>query len=87
MAQAQVELSKMHAAPREGTRPYEDGEVVDSRDHEASAVLHEAQEEINRVQGHYENELALAKKERVELAARIQELVAQNERLKVESNR
>ena len=39
------------------------------------------------MQAHYENELAYAKKERVEVAAKIQELVAQNERIKVESNR
>ena len=50
-------------------------------------MLHEAQDEINRVQSHYENELVYAKKERVELAAKIQELVSQNERLKVESTR
>ena len=42
MAQAQVELSKLHAVPREGTRPLEDGEGLESREHEASAVLHEA---------------------------------------------
>lgn len=39
------------------------------------------------MQSHYENELVGAKKERVELAGRIQELVAQNERLKVEGSR
>ena len=42
MSQAQVELSKLHAAPREGTRPFEDGEGIDSREQEASAVLHES---------------------------------------------
>ena len=80
-------MSKLHAAHRDGNRVHDDGEGLESREQEASAVLHEAQEEINRVQSHYENELVLAKKERVELAARIQELVAQNERIKVESNR
>ena len=80
-------MSKLHAAHRDGNRGIEDGEGFESREQEASAVLHEAQEEINRVQSHYENELVLAKKERVELAAKIQELVAQNERIKVESTR
>ena len=86
MSQAQVEISRLHAGGN-GRLADTDGVIQDSRDNEASQVLHEAQEEINRVQGHYENELVFAKKERVELASKIQELVSQNERLKVESNR
>ena len=49
--------------------------------------LAEAQEEINRVQNHYENEIVIAKKERVELVSKVQELIAQNERIKLESNK
>lgn len=49
--------------------------------------LAEAQEEIQRVQTHYESEIVSAKKERVELVSKIQELVAQNERIKLESNK
>ena len=59
----------MHAMPRDGTQPFNE-EGLDSREQE-SLVLHEAREEINRVQSHYENELVLAKKERVELASKI----------------
>ena len=55
--------------PRDGTQPFNE-EGLDSREQE-SLVLHEAREEINRVQSHYENELVLAKKERVELASKI----------------
>ena len=68
---AQVEISKLHAGHRDGRGPDVDGDGLDSRENDASAVLHEAQDEINRVQSHYENELVLAKKERVELAAKI----------------
>lgn len=68
---AQVEISKLHAGYRDGRGHDVDGEGFDSRENDASAVLHEAQDEINRVQTHYENELVLAKKERVELAAKI----------------
>ena len=49
--------------------------------------LAEAQEEIRRIQTHYENEIVSAKKERVELVSKIQELMAQNERIKVESSK
>lgn len=62
-----------------------------SRDHEYGTgervSLAEAQEEIRRVQTHYENEIVLAKKERVELLSKVQELMAQNERLKLESSK
>ena len=50
-------------------------------------MANEAQEEINRVTAHFENEIIIAKQERVELVSKIQELVAQNERLKVEGNK
>ena len=50
-------------------------------------TLAEAQEEISRVQTHYENEIVLAKKERVELVSKVQELMSQNERIKLESNK
>ena len=49
--------------------------------------LAEAQEEINRIQTHYENEIVMAKKERVELVSKVQELMAQVERIKLESNK
>ena len=49
--------------------------------------LLEAQEEINRVQNHYENEIVTAKKERVELVSKVHELMSQNERIKLESNK
>lgn len=39
------------------------------------------------MQTHYENEIVLAKKERVELISKVQELMAQNERIKLESNK
>lgn len=38
--------------------------------------LVEAQEEINRVQVHYENEIVVAKKERVELVSKVHELMS-----------
>ena len=47
----------------------------------------EAQEEIRRVQSHYENEIVVAKRERVELVSKVQELMSQNERIKLESNK
>ena len=49
--------------------------------------LAEAQEEIRRIQTHYENEIVIAKKERVELVSKVQELMAANERIKLESNK
>ena len=39
------------------------------------------------MQTHYENEFIVAKKERVELVSKVQELMSQNERLKIESNK
>ena len=39
------------------------------------------------MQNHYENEIVVAKKERVELISKVQELISQNERIKLESNR
>ena len=88
MSGAQVEISRLHAGgARDGRFADTDGEIQDGRDAEASQVLHEAQEEINRVQSHYENELAQYKQERVELASKIQGLLSQNERLKLESTR
>ena len=39
------------------------------------------------MQTHYEAEIVAAKKERVELVSKLQELVSQNERIKLESNR
>lgn len=43
MSGAQVELSRLHANYRDGGRAFDaDGEVIESREQEASAVLHEA---------------------------------------------
>ena len=39
------------------------------------------------MQAHYESEFVVAKKERVELVSKVQELISQNERLKLESNK
>jgi len=50
MSGAQVEISRLHAGgARDGRFADTDGEIQDGRDAEASQVLHEAQEEINRV--------------------------------------
>ena len=69
-------------------RDLDDDELNNSHvKNQLDQVTQEAQDEINRVQGHFENEIMIAKQERVELVSKIQELVAQNERLKVESNK
>ena len=69
-------------------RDYDDDELNNSQiKNQLDQVTQEAQDEINRVQSHFENEIMIAKQERVELVSKIQELVAQNERLKVESNK
>ena len=46
-----------------------------------------ANEEIAKIQTHYENESAQVKRERVELAHRVQELAQLNERTKIDSVR
>ena len=38
---------------------------------QAENIAHEAQEEINRVSSHYENEIIMAKQERVEMVSKI----------------
>ena len=50
MSQAHVEISRLHAGgQRDGRLLDTDGEINERREHEASQVLHEAQDEINRV--------------------------------------
>ncbi len=63
-----------------------DGVNEDHMDGERVSLA-EAQEEIRRIQTHYENEIVSAKKERVELVSKIQELLSQNERIKLESSK
>ena len=68
--------------------PATDGGLEDQYPSSGDRVpLAEAQEEIRRIQTHYENEIVIAKKERVELVSKVQELMAANERIKLESNK
>jgi seryl-tRNA synthetase len=46
-----------------------------------------ANEEIQKIQAHYENESAQVKRERVDLAHKVQELASNNERIKIDSVR
>ena len=54
---------------------------------QAEQTIQAANEEIAKVQAHYENEMSQIKRERVELVHKIQDLVSQNERLKVDGSR
>ena len=56
------------------------------REH-AEQTIQAANEELAKIQAHYENESAQIKRDRVDLAHRVQDLTQQNERIKIDSMR
>ena len=81
------ELKRASQRALENPRHDDGDRDEDDRHGSQNVPLLEAQEEINRVQNHYENEIVTAKKERVELVSKVHELMSQNERIKLESNK
>jgi phage host-nuclease inhibitor protein Gam len=63
-----------------------DNHAFAAREH-AEHTIQAANEEVAKIQAHYENETAQIKRERVDLVHRVQDLSQQNERLKIESAR
>ena len=76
VGESQEEVKRASQRALENQR--QDGGDRDENDRNdgENVPLVEAQEEINRVQVHYENEIVVAKKERVELVSKVHELMS-----------
>lgn len=81
---AQNELRQVHLEFKDGLAGENNAQVAREQ---AEQTIQAANEEIVKIQAHYENESAQIKRERVDLIHRVQDLTQQNERIKIDCMR